>query len=115
MEIETSVFVRPRRFKRINAKNINNMDDAQDPCGNGEDAIGKKPRHPQGKIKSLKCWRCGGPHLCCSYSHWEVYVRPAYNIQENEIEADGKGEHESSPDVAATIRSLRVELQVLKE
>ena len=50
-----------------------------------------------------------------SCPHGEGYVRLAYNIQENETEADGKREQESSLDVAATIRSLRVELQGCKE
>ena len=47
--------------------------------------------------------------------HGEGYVRPTYNIQYTEIEIDGKKEQESSPDVAATIRSMRVELQSCKE
>ena len=111
MHIETLVLVRPRRLKKINAKNINNMDDAQDPCGHGEDATGENPRDLQENRKPLQCWRCGEPHLRRSCPHGEGYVRPIYNIQENETEADGKREQDSSLDAAATIRSLRVELQ----
>ena len=44
-----------------------------------------------------------------------MYVRPAYNIQGNGIEAVEKWEHESSPDAAATIRILRAGLQDCKE
>ena len=50
-----------------------------------------------------------------SCPHGEGYVRPAYNIQENETKANGNMEQASSLDVAATIRSLRVELQGYKE
>ena len=40
MQIENLILVRPRGSKKISAKKINNMDDAQDPCGHGEDAMG---------------------------------------------------------------------------
>ena len=50
-----------------------------------------------------------------SCPHEEGYVRPVYNIQENETKADEKREQESSPDAAATIRSMRAELQDCKE
>ena len=52
-------------------------------------------------------------HRSCP--HGEGYVRPAYNIQGHGTKAVGKREQESSPDVAATIRILRVELQDCKE
>ena len=91
------------------------MDDAKDPCGHEEDAMGEKLRDPQENINPLQCWRCGGTHLCRSCPHGEGYARPAYNIQENETEADGKRGQESSLDATTTIRSLRVELQGCKE
>ena len=52
-------------------------------------------------------------HRICP--HGERYIRLAYNIQGHGTEAIEKREHESSPDVAATIRILRVELQSFKE
>ena len=86
------------------------MDDAKDPCGHRKDAIGGEPRDPQEGRNPLQCWICGGPHLCRICPHGEGYVRPAYNIQENETKADGKREKESSPNAIATIRILRVDL-----
>ena len=79
----------------------------------GKYDMGENLRDPQENINPLQCWRCGGPLLCRSCPHGEGYVSPTYNIQETET--DGKKEQESSPDVAATIRSLRVELQGRKE
>ena len=64
---------------------------------------------------SLKCWRCGGPHLRCIFPHGEWHVWPAYNVQGHGIEAIGKWEQESSLDAAVTIRSLTTELQDCKE
>ena len=91
------------------------MDDAHDPCGHGKYAMGEKPKDPQEGRKPLQCWRCGGPHLRRIRPHGEGYVRPTYNIQENETKVDGNREQESSPDAATTIRILRVELQGCKE
>ena len=90
------------------------MDDIQDPSGHGKDAMGEKLRDPQENRMPLQCWRCG-PHLRRISPHGEGYVRPAYNIQENETKDVGKREQESSPDVAATIRILRAKLQDCKE
>ena len=44
MQTEMLVLVRPRGSKNISAKNINNMDDAQDPYGYEEDAMGENVR-----------------------------------------------------------------------
>ena len=110
MQIEKLILVRPRGSKKINAKKNNNMDDAQDPCGHGKDAMGEKPRDPQEGRKSSQCWRCGGPHLHWIFPHGEGHVRPAYNSQGHGTEAVGKREQESCLDVAATIRNLRAEL-----
>ena len=84
------------------------MDDAWDPYGHGEVSMGKNPRYPQENIKPLQCWRCGGPHLRRICPHGEGYVRPAYNIQENETEATGNREQESSSDAVDTRIFLRV-------
>ena len=51
-------------------------------------------------------------HIC---PHGEGYVRPAYNAQGHGTEAVEKREQESSPNAAATIRSLRAELQDFEE
>ena len=107
--------VRPRRSKKINTKKINSMDDAQDPYGNGKDAMGKNPRDPQEGRNPLQCWRCGGPHLHRVCPHGEGYVRTNYNVQDHGTKAVGKREQESSPNATATIRSLRAELQDCKE
>ena len=40
MQIQKLVLVQLRMSKKISATKINNMDDAQDPCGHGEDAMG---------------------------------------------------------------------------
>ena len=77
--------------------------------------MGENPRDPKENREPLQCWRCGGPHLHRSCPHREGYVRKYYNIQGHGIEAIGKREHESSPDVAATIRILREKLQDCKE
>ena len=69
VQIEELILVRPRRSKKINAKKINNMDDAHDSYGHGKYATGKNPRDPQEGRKTLQCWRCGGPHLCRSCPH----------------------------------------------
>ena len=42
-------------------------------------------------------------------------ICPAYNVQGHGTKVVGKWEQESSPDDAATIRSLRPELQDCKE
>ena len=47
--------------------------------------------------------------------HEERYVRPAYNTQHCGAETVGKGEQESFPDAAVTIRISRTELQDCKE
>ena len=53
MQIEELILVRPRRSKKINAKNTNSMDDAQDPCGRRKDAMEKNPRdHKMAEIHS---------------------------------------------------------------
>ena len=91
------------------------MDDAHDPCGHGKYDIGEMPRDPQEGRNPLQCWRCGGPHLRQICLHGEECVSPAYNIQGHGTEAIGKGEGESSPYVAASIRILRVDLQGCKE
>ena len=49
--INTSI----RRSKKINAKNINNMEATQDHCGHEEDAMGEKERHPEENINPLQC------------------------------------------------------------
>ena len=41
VQIEKLILVQPRGSKNANAKNINIMDDAQDPCGHGQDAMGE--------------------------------------------------------------------------
>ena len=86
------------------------MNDAWDPCEQGKDAMGKRPRDPQEGRIALKCSRCGGPHLRHICPHGEGHVRLAYSVQGHGTEAVGKWEHESSPDAAATIRILREEL-----
>ena len=90
------------------------MDDAQDLCGHMKDAMGEKPRDPQEGREPLKCWRCGGTHLRRICPHGEGHVKPAYNVQGHGTESVGKWEHENSPDVEATIRILREELQDFK-
>ena len=87
------------------------MDDTHDPCEHGKGTMGKKPRDPQEGRTPLKCWRCGGPHLCWICPHEERYVRPSYNTQLHEDETVGKGEQEGFLDAAVTIRILRTELQ----
>ena len=49
------------------------------------------------------------------FPHGEGCIRTSYNIQGHGIEVVDKREQESSPDAAATIRILRVELQGCKE
>ena len=52
-------------------------------------------------------------HRICPHGEW--YVRLAYNSQGHGNEAIGKREQESSLDVVATIRILKVEFQDCKE
>ena len=75
----------------------------------------ENPRDPQEGRISLKCWRCGGPHLRQIFPHGEGCVIPTYNIQGHGAEAIEKWGQESSLGVVATIRSLREELQDCKE
>ena len=91
------------------------MDDAQDPCGHGKDAMGGNPRDPQEGRMPLKCWICGGPHLRRICPHEERYLSPAYNTQRHGAKTVGKGEQESFPDATISIRILRIELQDCKE
>ena len=86
------------------------MNDMRDPCEHEKDAMGKNPRDPQEGRMSLKCWRCGGPHVGWIFPLEERYVRPTYNTQLHGVETIGKGEQEGFPDVAVTIRILRREL-----
>ena len=68
------------------------------------------------KLKEpLKCWRCGGPHFRRICPHEERYLSLAYNTQRHGAKTVGKGEQESFPDAAVTIRILRIELQDCKE
>ena len=91
------------------------MDDAQDPCGHGKDAMGEKPRDPQEGRKTLQCWRCGGSHLRRICPHGEGCVRLAYNIQGHGTKAVEKWEPKSSPNDTTAIRSLKEDLQDRKE
>ena len=53
--------------------------------------------------------------MCQICPHEKRYVRPYYNTQCHGAKTIGKGEQESFPDAAVTIRILRIELQDCKE
>ena len=76
----------------MSTKNINSMDNAQDPCGHGEYAMGGNPRDPQEGRNPLQCWICGGPHLHRIFPHVKGYIRPTYNAQGHRTKAIGKRE-----------------------
>ena len=53
--------------------------------------------------------------MCRICTHEERYVRPTYNTQRHGAKTIGKGEQESFPYAAVTIRILRTELQDCKQ